>query len=305
MFGVDAGAFAREEESEFAKYANMCVTFSMREKLASIAYMVPGLRHLIDLLKIPIYSPTATKYFVELVKDILRERELSDRDQTVCLVPLMNKVLNRCKSDPEDAKGDQPYLETLVIANLLIMLVAGLETTGMTLGYCIWALALNPGLLNFAYQSVTSLCTHDKLLAPYSNLDVQKKLQDEIDSHFGDGEEVDNLELEAIQSLQYLEQVILESSRRYTVTPILFRHCTKDYLLPGTDVRIKKGWEVHILPAGIHMDAGIYHNPEEFDPSRFTREARASRHPMAFQAFGQGQRNCVGRAFALLGRRDC
>ena len=131
---------------------------------------------------------------------------------------------------------------------------------------------------------------------------MQKKLQDEIDAHFGDGEEVDNLE--AIQSLEYLEQVILESSRRYTVTPILFRHCTKDYLLPGTDIRIKRGWEVHLFPAGIHMDPDIYPDPEEFDPSRFTREARAARHPMALQAFGQGQRNCVGKAFALLGKRD-
>ena len=52
------------------------------------------------------------------------------------------------------------------------------------------------------------------------------------------------------------------------------------------------------------MDPDIYPDPEEFDPSRFTREARAARHPMAFQAFGMGQRNCVGKAFALLGRRD-
>lgn len=124
------------------------------------------------------------------------------------------------------------------------------------------------------------------------------QLQDEIDAHFGNGEEVDNLE--AIQSLEYLEQVILESSRRYTVTPILFRHCTRDYLLPGTDIRIRKGWEVHLFPPGIHMDPDIYPDPEEFDPSRFTREARAARHPMAFQAFGMGQRNCVGKAFALL-----
>ena len=145
---MDAGAFSREDESDFAKYASMCVTFTLREKLASIAYMVPGLKQLIDLLRIPIYSPTATKYFIKLVKDILRERKCIDADQTTSLVPLMNKVLSchTLKSDSEDPRGKQQYLETLVIANLLIMLVAGLETTGMSLGYCIWALALNPGL---------------------------------------------------------------------------------------------------------------------------------------------------------------
>ena len=155
VFGVDAGAFSREGQSEFAKYASLCVTFTLREKLASIAYMVPGLKLLIDLLKIPIYSPTATKYFIKLIKNILRDRKDVDGDATTNLVTQMNKVLNTCNSlnrEPEDPKGNQPHLETLVIANLLIMLVAGLETTGMSLGYCIWALALNPGWCNSSYM---------------------------------------------------------------------------------------------------------------------------------------------------------
>ena len=152
---MDAGAFSREGQSEFAKYASLCVTFTLREKLASIAYMVPGLKLLIDLLKIPIYSPTATKYFIKLIKNILRDRKDVDGDATTNLVTQMNKVLNTCNSlnrEPEDPKGNQPHLETLVIANLLIMLVAGLETTGMSLGYCIWALALNPGWCNSSYM---------------------------------------------------------------------------------------------------------------------------------------------------------
>ena len=130
---------------------------------------------------------------------------------------------------------------------------------------------------------------------------VQEKLQEEVDSAFDNDEEIDNLE--AINSLEYLEQVILESSRRYTANPVLFRQCTKEYRLPGTDITIKKGWEVCIFPPGLHMDPDIYPEPEQFDPSRFTREERAARHPMAFQAFGQGPRYCIGKAFAMLGTR--
>ena len=152
VFGVDAGAFTREEESDFSKHANLTVIFTIREKLCSLAYMVPGLKQLIDLLKIPIYSPTATKYFIHLVKQILKERKHSNNNigETMNLLLLIHKALNRrdtWESEPEDPKEKQQYFETLVIANLLIMLVAGLETTAISLGYCIWALSLNPGLL--------------------------------------------------------------------------------------------------------------------------------------------------------------
>ena len=65
---------------------------------------------------------------------------------------------------------------------------------------------------------------------------------------------------------------------------IHFRECTvDDYVLPGTDVHIKRGWEVHIPVEGIHMDPKIYPNPTTFDPERFSKEERAKRHPLAFQ----------------------
>ena len=151
VFGVDAGAFTREEESEFSKHANLTVLFTIREKFYSLAYMVPGVKQLIDLLKIPIYSPTATKYFINLVKLILKERKHSG--ETTNLSLLMQKALNRREtwaSEPEDPREKQQYFETLVIANLLIMLVAGLETTAISLGYCVWALSLNPGLFGLS-----------------------------------------------------------------------------------------------------------------------------------------------------------
>ena len=56
----------------------------------------------------------------------------------------------------------------------------------------------------------------------------------------------------------------------------------------------------HIATLGIHMDRRYYETPETFNPEHFTKEAKASRHPYAYLAFGHGPRNCIGMRFALL-----
>ena len=65
------------------------------------------------------------------------------------------------------------------------------------------------------------------------------------------------------------------------------------FLFLGTNVNLPKGTEVVMPTAGIHYDEQFFPEPERFDPERFTAEAVASRHPMAFMPFGHGPRNCL------------
>ncbi len=71
----------------------------------------------------------------------------------------------------------------------------------------------------------------------------------------------------------------METLRRYPTLGVLQRVCTKAYTLPGTNVSLKVNDEVVINVAGLHADPKYYPDPKCFDPTRFSKEERAKRHP--------------------------
>ena len=71
---------------------------------------------------------------------------------------------------------------------------------------------------------------------------------------------------------------------------------TKD----GKRFTIPKGSGVVVPVYFLHHDPDLWENPEEFDDTRFLPENRGKHHPMAWQPFGAGPRNCIGMRFAIL-----
>lgn len=83
----------------------------------------------------------------------------------------------------------------------------------------------------------------------------------------------------------------------YASLPFLTRVCTKDYLIPGTDLLVEKGVRCTMPIYAVHHDADIYPEPYKFNPDRFSEENVKQRHQYAFLPFGEGPRNCIGKYF--------
>ncbi|WP_437667484.1 cytochrome P450 [Sorangium sp. So ce1182] len=63
---------------------------------------------------------------------------------------------------------------------------------------------------------------------------------------------------------------------------------------------IPAGSTVAVMSYVLHRHPDHWESPARFDPGRFTPERARGRHPLSFIPFGIGQRQCVGKEFALL-----
>ena len=92
---------------------------------------------------------------------------------------------------------------------------------------------------------------------------------------------------------------IKEVLRYYpTVITAVSRRCTKATKIKV--INIPEDLTIAVDVLSIHFDADLWGpvDPYVFYPERFSRNIK--RNPLAFMAFGNGPRNCIGMKFALI-----
>lgn len=203
-------------------------------------------------------------YFLEIVKSILQERRTKGFTGSKDLVHLM------LKAHEEHVDGVSKLSENEIMAQSIVFLVAGFETTGNTLTSTAYYLATNP--------------------------EVQDRLIREIDELMETSEDVPLYDL--VQKAGYMDQVISEVLRIAGPAFLIFRECEEDTIIKG--IRFPKGCGVSIPSYVLHRDPGFWDNPLEFNPDNFSPEAKEKRDPFAFLPFGVGPRQCIGMRLALL-----
>ncbi|TVU07914.1 hypothetical protein EJB05_41291 [Eragrostis curvula] len=175
-------------------------------------------------------------------------------------------------------------------------LLAGSATTAFTLASAVYLVAGHP--------------------------EVEAKLFDEVD-RFGPPGTVptaDNLQ----SKFPYLDQVIKEAMRFYTVSPLIARVTSQQVEVGGYTfpkyiafvIGIARSSSVHpslgsqhyaqgtwlwMAPGALSRDAASFPDPAAFRPERFdpASEEHRRRHPCAHIPFGVGPRACVGQRFAM------
>ena len=148
--------------------------------------------------------------------------------------------------------------------NLLTFIVAGHETTALTLS---WALYL----MGF-----------DQAVQQKARAEAQTVLQVRAET----GADVENL--------PYIRQIIDENLRLYPPAGVISRTAQRNDTLCGREVRPGDTVMVPIYALGRHQQ--LWDQPDVFDPDRFKDRKAIDRY--AYLPFGDGPRICIGASFA-------
>lgn len=124
----------------------------------------------------------------------------------------------------------------------------------------------------------------------------QEKVVDELRTIF-DGSVDKEITYDDIRKMTYMEMVIKETLRHFSVGPYIGRKCNANFRLNrGT---IPKGSFIIINAQKLHKNPKIWgENVNRFYPEYFLPEHVSKMHPYSYIPFSAGPRNCVGRKYA-------
>ena len=165
--------------------------------------------------------------------------------------------------DPETGAA---FSQAQLRDQMATMIVAGHETTALTMFWSLYLLASAPAEQSLVAQEVADV-----------DLSVENAGA-------------------ALAKLTYTRAVVSESLRLYPPAAAIARVSAADDDIG--EVKISAGSLVMISPWVLHRHANLWSEPEAFDPSRFVADKPLA-HRFAYLPFGAGPRVCVGAQFAL------
>lgn len=281
-FGVQCDSL-KDRNAEFVKIAARFNDISLLNRLLIFFVILVCPQHA-RFFPLRVVNRQAIAFLVDVVKKTVEHRRLHKEQKWNDFLQLMIDAAAGEKGERSDEKRDinaknnteqtsaTVLNEETIIAQSLLFLLAGFETSSTLLTYACYELALNQ--------------------------DIQQKLHKEIEDVLG--KYGGHCSYEALLEMTYLEMVLLESMRKHPPVARVDRACTKPYIIPGTNIELQEGISVSIPIMGLHHDPQYYPHPEVFDPNRFTPEQKLTRSPYVYLPFGSGPRNCIGTRFALM-----
>ncbi|MGZ3680557.1 MAG: bifunctional cytochrome P450/NADPH--P450 reductase, partial [Ktedonobacterales bacterium] len=155
---------------------------------------------------------------------------------------------------------------------IITFLIAGHETTSGLLSFALYYLLKHREVLARAYEEVDRVLGADLSATPtYSQ----------------------------VTKLRYITQILNESLRLWPTAPAFALYPYEPTIIGGS-YAVDKSHELMVLIPMLHRDRTVWgDDAEEFNPDHFSPEAEQHRPANAFKPFGNGQRACIGRQFAM------
>ncbi|WP_137286087.1 cytochrome P450 [Halorussus salinisoli] len=195
-----------------------------------------------------------------VVRDIVRQHERGERTEDggdMLSLLLRARDAGAVEIDDEQIRDE-----------VLTMLLAGHDTTALTLTYSWYLLS--------------------------ENQEARRRFHAELDAVVGDSDPT----VEDVQRLDYTERVVKEAMRLYPPAYTIYREANADDSVTG--FHLPEGAIVSMPQWVVHRDPRWWDDPDGFRPERWSDEARddASRPDYAYYPFGGGPRRCIGEEFA-------
>jgi cytochrome P450 len=179
-----------------------------------------------------------------------------------------NDLMHRLIIAAHDTERGASMNDEQLIDNLLTFYLAGHETTSKALTWTLYLLACSP--------------------------QWTRALTEEIAQVTGGGP----VSPDHIDKLVLTQQVIKESMRLYPPVPEIGREAMADARLGGH--LIKAGTAIALPIYAMHRHQKRWHNPNAFDPTRFSAANAGKISRYQYMPFGAGPRICIGLAFAMI-----
>ena len=206
------------------------------------------------------------KYMTEMVDRIVRERRESG-DGLAEKPDLLSHMLSGV-----DRKSGERLDDLNIRYQVITFLIAGHETTSGLLSFAVYYLLNNPDVLARASAEVDRVLGPDPAILPT---------------------------YQQVNQLTYIEQILKESLRLWPTAPVFALSPYKDETIGG-QYRMRKNYQIVVLSPMLHRDPKVWgEQADVFNPDNFSREAERGRPANAYKPFGNGQRACIGRQFAL------
>ena len=221
---------------------------------------------------VPDWAPTsenrrfrrAVAELESVLDEILAERRGTERSQPdpASDGPLPMDLLSILMRAREEGRQSDRQMRD----ELMTMLLAGHDTTALTLTYAIYLLSEHPAVREAMYAEL------DEVGPAPSASDVRQ--------------------------LDVTDRVLQETMRLYPPVYTMFREPKTDVRIAG--YRIPEGSIVMLPQFAVQRSSRWYDDPETFDPDRWLPERRSERPRFAQFPFGGGPRHCIGKQLSLL-----